>query len=80
MAITGRVWDEFNNRPATLVVVAGGPNFPNSDSLTGVFGEVSGQANLFSTTSGFSAFLSGGVKFKSAYTEGTATLGARYQW
>jgi len=80
VALTGRVWDEFENNPTGTLIVAGGSDFVGSDNLKGVFGEVSGQANLFSTTSGLSAFLTGGVKFKSDYNEGTVTIGARYQW
>jgi hypothetical protein len=80
LAVTGRVWDEFNNDGTATLIVPGGPNFVSDDNLKGVFGEVSGQANLFTTTSGLSAFLTGGVKFKSNYDEGTVTLGARYQW
>jgi hypothetical protein len=80
LSLTGRVWDEFDNDTLSTLVVPGGPNFLNNDNLKGVFGEISGQANLFTTTSGLSAFLNGGVKFKSSYTEGTVTLGARYQF
>ncbi|HTX51516.1 MAG TPA: autotransporter outer membrane beta-barrel domain-containing protein, partial [Caulobacteraceae bacterium] len=79
-ALTGRIWDEFENNPSSTLIVAGGPDFLNNDDLKGVFGEVSGQANLFTTTSGLSAFLTGGIKFKTDYEEGTVTIGARYQW
>jgi len=79
-SLTARVWDEFRNKALSTLVVPGGSNFFNSDNLHGVFGDVTGQVNLFSTTSGMSAFLNGGVKFKSNYTEGQVTLGARYQW
>ena len=80
LAVTGRIWDEFDNDPTSTLLIPAGPNFTNGDNLKGVFGEVSGQANLFTTTSGLSAFLTGGIKFKSNYDEGTVTLGARYQF
>jgi hypothetical protein len=45
-----------------------------------VFGEVQAEANVFEVGNGLSAFLNGGVKFKTRYQEETATLGVRYQW
>jgi hypothetical protein len=80
LSITGRIWDEFDNDAQSTLIIPGQPNFLNNDNLKGLFGDISGQANLFSTNTGFSAFLTGGVKFKSSYTEGTVTLGARYQF
>jgi autotransporter-like protein len=80
LAVTGRVWDEFTNDTLSTFIVPGGTNLTNTDNLKGVFGEVSGQANLFSNKSGFSAFANGGYKFKSNYNEGYVVLGARYQF
>jgi hypothetical protein len=80
LSVTGRIWDEFDNDTISTLVVTGGPNFTADDNLRGAFGEVSGQANLFSTTSGFTGFLNGGIKFKSNYNEGVVTIGARYQF
>ena len=80
LAVTGRIWDEFDNDPTSTLLIPAGPNFTTGDNLKGVFGEVSGQANLFTTTSGLSAFLTGGIKFKTNYDEGTVTIGARYQF
>ena len=80
LALTARVWDEFDGNTLSTLIVPAGPNFVNNDGLRGVFGEVQGEGNLFTTTSGLSAFLNGGWKFKSNYSEGTITLGARYQW
>ena len=48
--------------------------------LRGLFGNISGQVNLFTNTSGLSVFANGGVKFKSNYTDRSVTIGARYQW
>jgi hypothetical protein len=80
LALTARVWDEFSNNSLSTLIVPGGPNFTDSDNLKGLFGEISGQANLFTTNNGFSAFVNGGVKFKSSYTDANVTLGARYQF
>ena len=79
MAVTGRIWDEFENDPTGTLIVAGGPNFVGADNLKGVFGEVSGQANLFTTTSGLSSPSSPAEsKFKSnLQTKALVTIGAR---
>jgi hypothetical protein len=80
LSVTGRVWDEFSSNTNATFTIPGGPGFVSSNDIKGAFGEFSGQANLFSTTSGLSAFVTGGYKFKSNYNEGTVTIGARYQW
>ena len=80
LALDARIWDEFDGTTNASLAVPAGPNFGWSNSIKGVFGEVQGEANLFTTTSGLSAFLNGGWRFKNAYSEATITLGARYQW
>jgi hypothetical protein len=80
LAVTGRVWDEFTSNTNATLSIPGGPGFVSGNDIKGAFGEFSGQANIFSTTSGLSAFVTGGYKFKSNYNEGTVTIGARYQW
>jgi uncharacterized protein YhjY with autotransporter beta-barrel domain len=80
LAVDARVVDEFDNDTLSTLVVPGGPNFLNNDDLKGVFGQIKGEANLFSTKSGFSAFLTGSYSFKSNYNEGAVNVGARYQW
>jgi hypothetical protein len=80
LSLTGRIWDEFSDNNVSTLIVPAGPNFVGSDNLKGAFGEISGQANLFTINSGLSAFVTGGVKFKSSYTDGTVTVGARYQF
>jgi hypothetical protein len=79
-SLTGRAWDEFSNNTSAALVIAGGPNFVNHDNMHGLFGDISGQMNIFSNTNGVSGFLDGGIKFNSGYTEGSVTLGARYQF
>ncbi|HZZ34377.1 MAG TPA: autotransporter domain-containing protein, partial [Caulobacteraceae bacterium] len=80
LALEGRVWDEFDGKTDTLLIVPGGPNFLNNDDLDGVFGEIKGEANIFAVGNNFSAFLNGGVKWKSHYQATTVTLGMRYSW
>jgi outer membrane autotransporter protein len=80
VAIEGRAWDEWENDTNSTVIVPGGPNFFDTENFKGVFGEVKGEANLFSTVNGFSAFVNGGWRFKSGYSEGTVTLGGRFMW
>jgi hypothetical protein len=79
-SFTGRLLDEFGSNPTTVLVVPGGSNFINTNKLRGLFGNISGQVNLFTNTSGLSVFANGGVKFKSNYTDRSVTIGARYQW
>jgi hypothetical protein len=80
LALEGRVWDEFNGTNTTALIVPGGPNFINANDISGVYGEVKGEANLFAMGNNLSAFLNGGVKWKSHYQDTTVTLGFRYQW
>jgi hypothetical protein len=80
LALEGRVWDEWDGKTNTALIVPGGPNFNNLDKIEGVFGELKGEANLFSVGNNLSAFLNGGIKWKSRYQSTTLTLGVRYQW
>jgi hypothetical protein len=80
LALEGRVWDEFDGKTNTSLIIAGGPNFLNSDDISGVYGEIKGEANLFAVGNNLSAFLNTGVKWKSKYQDTTVTLGFRYQW
>jgi hypothetical protein len=78
-AIETRVLQEFKSG-AVLTLQSDGSPFSNADDLKGTSGEVKADVNVFSNTSGLSAFLNGGWRFKANYSEGTITLGARYQW
>ena len=79
LAVVGRLWDEFNGDSSNTLFSAG-PNVDFTNRIRGVFGEVQAEANVFEDQSGFSAFLNGGIKFKTRYQEETATLGFRYDW
>ena len=80
LALEGRVGDEFDGKTITNLVVPGGPNFVNTNDISGVYGEVKGEANLFAMGNNLSAFLNAGVKWKTHYQDSTITLGFRYQW
>jgi hypothetical protein len=80
LAVTGRVWDEFNGNTNTILASTGAPDFDFGDSVKGVFGEVQVEGNIFANHSGLSAFLNSGIKFKTRYQEETVTIGARYTW
>ena len=79
LALVGRAWDEFNGDTNNTLFSAG-PDVDFTNRIRGVFGEVQAEANVFENHSGFSAFLNGGIKFKTRYQEETATLGFRYDW
>ena len=80
LALEGRVGDEFDGKTTTNLVIPGGPNFINTNDISGVYGEVKGEANLFAMGNNLSAFLNAGVKWKTHYQDSTITLGFRYQW
>ena len=79
VSLTGRVWDEFDgNDRATLA--SGGSASMLSDRFSGVFGELTGSANVFGTDDGWSGFFNAGVKFRNDFTSETLTAGVRYHW
>ena len=43
LALEGRVWDEWDGKTNTTLVVPGGPDFSNLDKINGVYGEVKGK-------------------------------------
>jgi len=79
VALVGRAWDEWRGDSSAVLVNPGAPVFLG-DRFRGVFGDVGGQAELFSIDSRVSAFVNGDYKWKSRYRESTITLGARYQF
>jgi hypothetical protein len=74
------VWDEFSGKDTAVLIVSPGPSFTSFNNISGVFGEIKGEANLFTTTSGLSGFVNAGVKWKTKYQESNVTLGFRYSW
>ena len=78
VALEGRVWDEFDGKTNTLVNVNG--IIANSNDISGVYGEIKGEANLFAVGNNLSAFVNTGVKWKTRYQDTTVSLGVRYQW
>jgi hypothetical protein len=77
--LTGRLWNEFDGNNH-VQISSGGPTLQLGDDFGGGFAEVSGGANIFSANGNLSAFLNGGVKFRSDYHETGITAGFRYQW
>jgi hypothetical protein len=80
VALTGRVWDEFDGNNTIVVISPGPSNFAWNDDFGGTFGEVTLGGNLFTTGGHLSAFANGGIKFRSDYQETNVTVGFRYQW
>ncbi|MGA0599434.1 beta strand repeat-containing protein [Caulobacter sp. KR2-114] len=79
VALEGRVWDEFDGKTNTLLA-NGGANFLNGADISGVYGEIKGEANLFAAGNNLSAFVNTGIKWKSRYQDTSVSLGVRYQW
>ncbi|MBS0411734.1 MAG: autotransporter outer membrane beta-barrel domain-containing protein, partial [Proteobacteria bacterium] len=79
LALEGRVWDEFDGKTNTALANAGA-TFLNANDISGVYGEVKGEANLFAAGDHLSAFLNAGVKWKARYQDTSVSLGVRYQW
>jgi outer membrane autotransporter protein len=77
--VTGRLWNEFEG-DNHVNINSGGPVLRLGDDFGGGFGELSGGANIFSANGNLSAFINGGVKFRSDYHETGITAGFRYQW
>jgi hypothetical protein len=78
VALEGRVWDEFDGKTTTLLNV--GAPFTNGNDISGVYGEIKGEANLFAVGNNLSAFVNSGIKWKSRYQDTSVSLGLRYQW
>ena len=80
LALTGRIWNEFDGDNRTIIISGGPSNFAWTDSFDGTFGELGLSGNLFSTSNGLTAFANAGVKFKDNYQNTNVTVGFRYQW
>ena len=80
-SLTGRVWDEFKGTYGATLVTNGPALELNATPIHGVFGEAVGQLNFRTKMlTGWSGYVSGGVKFNSDFTTTTAKGGVRYQW
>jgi outer membrane autotransporter protein len=78
-SVTGKVWDQFHtNNGVTLQ--SGGTDLFLDDRYQKVFGEVTGQLNVTSKSTGWSAFTNTAVQFNSQFLTVTGKGGARYQW
>ncbi len=79
LALEARVWDEFDGKTSTVLTNGGAP-FLNANDISGVYGEVKGEANLFAVGNKLSAFVDTGIKWKTRYQDTSVSLGVRYQW
>ena len=79
LALEARVWDEFDGKTTTALTGGGAP-FLNANDISGVYGEVKGEANLFAVGNKLSAFVDTGIKWKTRYQDTSVSLGVRYQW
>ncbi len=79
VALEGRAWDEFDGK-TTTVLGNGGTSFTNLNNISGVYGEIKGEANIFAVGNNLSAFVNTGIKWKARYQDTSVTLGVRYQW
>ena len=79
LALEARVWDEFDGKTTTALTDGGAP-FLNANDISGVYGEVKGEANLFAVGNNLSAFVDTGIKWKTRYQDTSVSLGVRYQW
>ena len=78
VALEGRVWDEFDGDTNALLNI--GAPLATSNDISGVYGEIKGEANIFAVGNNLSAFVNTGVKWKTRYQDTSVTLGVRYQW
>lgn len=77
VAVLGKIWNEFEDANVVTVTDGGGNSVSFSDGISGVFGELSGSATVYSADKSFSAFGSAGVKFNDSFTTVDAKVGVR---
>jgi len=76
ISVMGKIWNEFED--ANQITISDGINSTTfSDGISGVFGELSGTATVYSADRSFSAFGSAGVKFNEDFTSVDAKAGIR---
>lgn len=76
VSVMGKIWNEFED--ANQITISDGINSTTfSDGISGVFGELSGTATVYSADRSFSAFGSAGVKFNEDFTSVDAKAGIR---
>lgn len=77
VAVLGKIWNEFEDANVVTVTDGLGKSASFTDGISGVFGELSGSATVYSADKSFSAFGSAGVKFNDSFTTVDAKVGVR---
>lgn len=77
VSVLGKVWNEFEEANVVTITDGLGNSATFSDGISGVFGEISGTATIYSADKSFSAFGSTGVKFNEDFTTVDAKVGLR---
>jgi hypothetical protein len=76
LSLLGKVWNEFG-APNVVTISDGVTTETFSDGISGVFGDVSGMATVYSVDRMTSGFVSAGAKFGSGWTTVSAKAGVR---
>ena len=76
LSLLGKVWNEFG-APNMVTISDGVTTETFTDSISGVFGDVSGMATVYSVDRMTSGFVSAGAKFGSGWTSVSAKAGVR---
>ncbi|KQU99254.1 autotransporter outer membrane beta-barrel domain-containing protein [Devosia sp. Root105] len=77
LAVLGKIWNEFEDANQITITDGIGNSTTFSDGISGVFGELTGTATVYSADRSFSAFGSAGVKFNEDFTSVDAKAGLR---
>ncbi|HEV2517676.1 MAG TPA: autotransporter domain-containing protein [Devosia sp.] len=77
IAVLGKIWNEFEDANVVTITDGMGASTSFQDGISGVFGELSGSATMYSADKSFSAFGSAGVKFNDSFTTVDAKVGVR---
>lgn len=78
VSVLGKLWNEFGGpNTVTITDLNTLESTSFSDGITGIFGEVSGMATVYSADRRTSAFVQGGAKFGDGWRTVTAKAGVR---
>jgi hypothetical protein len=79
LSLSGRGWDEFDNRENAALTIAG-TALPLSTASVGYYGEFTASLKVMSTDSGFTGFVDGTLDVNSIFNQLTLSTGLRYSW
>jgi len=77
VSVMGKIWNEFEDANRITISDGMGNSTTFEDGISGVFGELTGTATVYSADRSFSAFGSTGVKFNEDFTSVDAKVGLR---